>query len=212
MVRPLGCPSDGKCRITRITRKYCPKCRLEKCLEIGMRQKYNRRKQLADNNAVNMNEIIESDYNLTNTTESETLLLQSWNRIIIPVFNEMTDYSTLNELENNRISELTTATNIFNYPLNRVAKARLEYLIRDTIKFSKSLVSFANTCPEDQLSLIKHGCTEMLSMRFLAYYNVDKEMYYVNLDNKTTLRVKLDQFLAEISAELNSDPIVMDLA
>ncbi|CAG2164667.1 unnamed protein product [Oppiella nova] len=229
MREPLGCPSDGKCRITPITRKYCAKCRLAKCLEVGMRQKfkqkYNKRKLLVNNNAVNMNEIIESEDYLTNNTKSETLLQKSWNRIIIPVFNEMTDYSTLNELENNRISELTTATNIFNYPLNRVSKARLEYLIRDTIKFSKSLVSFANTCPEDQLSLIKNGCTEMLSMRFLAYYSVDKEMYYVNLDNKTTLRVKLDQlrfdnpeyftcykrFLAEISTELNSDPIVMDL-
>ncbi|CAG2162609.1 unnamed protein product [Oppiella nova] len=34
----LICHYDNKCKIDSVTRKFCPKCRLDKCLAIGMRQ------------------------------------------------------------------------------------------------------------------------------------------------------------------------------
>ncbi|CAG2174817.1 unnamed protein product, partial [Oppiella nova] len=34
----LECPSDGKCKINANTRKLCQKCRLNKCLAVGMKK------------------------------------------------------------------------------------------------------------------------------------------------------------------------------
>ncbi|CAG2165392.1 unnamed protein product, partial [Oppiella nova] len=40
--KPLICPSNGKCIINSLTRKICQKCRLEKCLTVGMKKEFIR--------------------------------------------------------------------------------------------------------------------------------------------------------------------------
>ncbi|CAG2105776.1 unnamed protein product [Medioppia subpectinata] len=67
-----------------------------------------------------------------------------------------------------RIGELLAAVNSFNFNVTenvvnisdknefyRISKTMTDNHIRDSTKFSKGLVSFANTCPDDQLSLLK---------------------------------------------------------
>ncbi|CAG2164887.1 unnamed protein product [Oppiella nova] len=151
-------------------------------------------------------------WKVSDNSHNEKILPQMSAHKMLGHRNE-TDYHTFNELENTRISELTTATNIFNYPVTknliylrdkvqiyRMTRVRVEDLIRDTIKFCKSLVSFTNTCPEDQLSLLKNGCMNLLCMRFLAYYNVDKTMYYLNL--LTAIRYLLLKYRSKSESQL----------
>ncbi|XP_059610726.1 nuclear hormone receptor HR96 [Phlebotomus argentipes] len=38
--KPLTCPFSDQCEITVVTRRFCQKCRLEKCFAIGMKKEY----------------------------------------------------------------------------------------------------------------------------------------------------------------------------
>ncbi|CAG2165430.1 unnamed protein product, partial [Oppiella nova] len=90
-IRPLICPSDGKCNITTESRTWCQKCRLNKCFAVGMKKEFIRdveanelRKQLIkenkqktqqnnENNSVDK-PIDNSVDNFINDTSNETKL------------------------------------------------------------------------------------------------------------------------------------------
>lgn len=38
--KSFKCPFNGRCDITAVTRRFCQRCRLEKCFAIGMRKDY----------------------------------------------------------------------------------------------------------------------------------------------------------------------------
>lgn len=38
--KDFSCPFNGTCEITVITRRFCQRCRLQKCFKIGMRKEY----------------------------------------------------------------------------------------------------------------------------------------------------------------------------
>ncbi|CAG2116060.1 unnamed protein product [Medioppia subpectinata] len=208
MFLPYGCPSAGKCKITTITRKYCPKCRFDKCLAVGMKRD-------------------------SNNSETQTMITT-----ITPLYKEIIGSNGLNELEIQRITELSVASDVYNYPLAkyiieirdenelfRIIKVKSEHFIRDTIKFTKGLLSFANTCPDDQYVLFKSGAFEVIYMQYLDTYDRDREIFHIHLDKEHSLLITLQsyketdfnyynmfkRFLDSIIPELHSDPIIMNL-
>ena len=36
--KDFKCPFDGNCKIDLVTRRFCQKCRLKKCFDIGMKK------------------------------------------------------------------------------------------------------------------------------------------------------------------------------
>ncbi|CAG2102587.1 unnamed protein product [Medioppia subpectinata] len=91
-----------------------------------------------------------------------------------------------------RIGELLAAVNSFNFKVTqnvvnisdknefyRISKTMTDNHIRDTTKFSKGLVSFANTCPDDQLSLLN---TDALNAEI-----TEIETYLSNSDINSTI-------------------------
>ncbi|CAG2177084.1 unnamed protein product [Oppiella nova] len=84
-------------------------------------------------------------------------------------------------MEANRITELKTASDVFDFPesrhkivvkdrqeLIRIWIQRTEYSVRNAITFTKRLECFSsNICPDDQLELFKYGCLEILFLRSL---------------------------------------------
>ncbi|CAG2117776.1 unnamed protein product [Medioppia subpectinata] len=137
--KPLVCESNGECVINLLTRKWCKKCRLDKCLAAGMRKELirskeenERLKQVVINNRLKQLQCNKSVVSLENTinTNAEDLREQIrdiensvTNNIftasneespelpVIPVFRELIDYKGLNQLECNRMRELMTASN-----------------------------------------------------------------------------------------------------
>ncbi|CAG2102586.1 unnamed protein product [Medioppia subpectinata] len=137
-----------------------------------------------------------------------------------------------------RITELSVASDVYNYPLAehiieirdetelfRIIKAKSEHFIRDTIKFTKSLLSFANTCPDDQYVLFKSGVFEVIYMQYLDNYDKDRELFHIHLDNEHSMLITLQsyketdfnyynsfkRFLDAMIPELHSDPVIMNL-
>lgn len=51
--------------------------------------------------------------------------------------------------------------------------------IRRLIKMAKKINAFKNMCQEDQLALLKAGCTEMMILRSAMNYDVSKQLWKV---------------------------------
>lgn len=54
-----------------------------------------------------------------------------------------------------------------------------EIAIRRLIKMSKRISAFKSLCQEDQIALLKGGCTEMMILRSVCAYDPDKDSWKV---------------------------------
>ncbi|CAG2103586.1 unnamed protein product, partial [Medioppia subpectinata] len=126
------------------------------------------------------------------------------NIAIVPMFREITDYNGLNELENNRVSELTSAAVVLNYNISeniiqlnsfeevvKMCSPKQECFAVDMVNFIKSLSGFNRICCEDRVALMKHGFNELIGVRSLKYYNKHTENYYMPLDEVNTAQINL---------------------
>lgn len=52
--------------------------------------------------------------------------------------------------------------------------------IRRLIKMSKKINAFKNMCQEDQVALLKGGCTEMMILRSAMTYDSDRGSWQVS--------------------------------
>ncbi|CAG2162069.1 unnamed protein product [Oppiella nova] len=109
---------------------------------------------------------------------------------VIPMFKELTDYNGLNALEVNKIGELLTTSKIFDYPATKntiIIKEKADYMrifskrtdesIKEALNYCKGLTGFTSACAEDQFTLFKIGCVEMMLLRALMFYNEDEKYF-----------------------------------
>lgn len=52
--------------------------------------------------------------------------------------------------------------------------------IKRLIKMAKKITAFSEMCQEDQVALLKGGCTEMMIMRSVITYDYDRNTWKVN--------------------------------
>ena len=52
--------------------------------------------------------------------------------------------------------------------------------IKRIIKMTKQITPFINMCQEDQIALLKGGCTELMILRSLISYNPEKNSWSVS--------------------------------
>ncbi|XP_043493796.1 nuclear hormone receptor HR96 [Polistes fuscatus] len=64
--------------------------------------------------------------------------------------------------------------------------------IRRLIKMSKKMNAFKNMCQEDQLALLKGGCTEMMILRSALNYDPDKDMWKIPHSQERMSNIKVD--------------------
>lgn len=66
-----------------------------------------------------------------------------------------------------------------------------EIVIRRLIKMAKRINSFKNLCQEDQIALLKGGCTEMMLLHSVSAYDPDKDSWKIQQDHAKTKDIKL---------------------
>lgn len=64
--------------------------------------------------------------------------------------------------------------------------------IRRLIKMSKKISAFKNMCEEDQLALLKGGCTEMMILRSAINYDPDKHVWKIPHTQERMSNIKVD--------------------
>lgn len=97
----------------------------------------------------------------------------------------------LNAIEQNKLEELLIANSIFKMPLPSIVPSdpsdfldvikMTDYAIRRLIKMSKKLPAFMNLCQQDQIALLKGGCTEIMVLRSVMAFNQEKECWSVSI-------------------------------
>ncbi|CAG2106062.1 unnamed protein product [Medioppia subpectinata] len=244
----IECVSDGNCIITSQTRKMCQKCRLDKCLAVGMKsqiirsdeenewrrrmgeekrrqkllkttrssslelktmtistdssQECNEIDALIDSTAdISHEELNGQIMDIENSYHSDQELNDS-QLPAIPVFESLVDYNGINQLQLKRISELLGASKVFTYPSSktimeipdmyeifRFAMLRMECHINEITTFTKQLDGFATICSEDQFTLLKTGCFEVLMFRFVLDFTPERREKLLWVNNEYSVRV-----------------------
>ncbi|XP_011499161.1 PREDICTED: nuclear hormone receptor HR96 [Ceratosolen solmsi marchali] len=64
--------------------------------------------------------------------------------------------------------------------------------IRRLIKMSKKINAFKNMCQEDQLALLKGGCTEMMILRSAINYDPDRDIWKIPHSQDRMSKIKVD--------------------
>ena len=96
---------------------------------------------------------------------------------VVPLFRQIIDYNSFNDLETNRLSELSSAIMTLYYKTNdnlieltklsEIYELKLNAFERDInifIQFAKQLNCFNDLCENDKLSLIKYGYYEVTNL------------------------------------------------
>ncbi|OAD59902.1 Nuclear hormone receptor HR96 [Eufriesea mexicana] len=64
--------------------------------------------------------------------------------------------------------------------------------IRRLIKMAKKINAFKNMCQEDQIALLKGGCTEMMILRSALNYDIEKDMWWIPHSQESMSNIKVD--------------------
>lgn len=76
--------------------------------------------------------------------------------------------------------------------------------IRRLIKMSKKISAFKNMCQEDQVALLKGGCTEMMLLRSAISYDPDKDTWKIPRSEEKMSEIKV-KILKEAKGNLYAD-------
>ncbi|KZC05898.1 Nuclear hormone receptor HR96 [Dufourea novaeangliae] len=76
--------------------------------------------------------------------------------------------------------------------------------IRRLIKMAKKINAFKNMCQEDQIALLKGGCTEMMILRSAINYDAEKNMWWIPHSQESMSNIKVD-VLKEVKGNLYAE-------
>lgn len=103
----------------------------------------------------------------------------------LPIRTSLMKKKELNYLERQKLEELVVANEVLKMPLVcGVTDPSLldvinmtDHAIRRLIKMSKKITVFKNLCQDDQIALLKGGCTELMILRSVMSYDPEKECW-----------------------------------
>ncbi|GBN69048.1 Nuclear hormone receptor HR96, partial [Araneus ventricosus] len=104
----------------------------------------------------------------------------------LPIRNTLINSKELNTIEKMKLQELVNANEVLKMPLvcglndpSLIDVINMtDHAIRRLIKMSKRISSFKNLCQDDQIALLKGGCTEMMILRSVMSYDPEKECWH----------------------------------
>ncbi|CAG2173097.1 unnamed protein product [Oppiella nova] len=157
---------------------------------------------------------------------------------VLPIPRTINDYTTLNEVECNRMIELFSIQMSLNrpQPQNKLEAqtvedvinffvSRFEVYVQRFVDTTKSLSAFNDICENDQIALIKYSSLETLLLRTALTFDYQHEFWTFYMDEDNSIILKLDllkpvkrdcythfrTFLQKFGSEWDSDPFIIDL-
>ncbi|CAG2099953.1 unnamed protein product [Medioppia subpectinata] len=186
--KEFKCNYNNNCEINALKRRFCPKCRLDKCFASGMRKEklFN-----SEQKAMRINKMQEN---------------KRKRMITIPdlVNNEFTDKSS------NCLRELMNATNVLQISSGRIITEvntyldemvaivkNAEQLVQRLVVMCKMLRGFNTICANDQIALLKYGSIELCSLRQFTGYDSTNHYLSIHSDNDNSILIKFNGIKSE---------------
>ncbi|CAF4085016.1 unnamed protein product, partial [Adineta steineri] len=185
--------NDGHCDVRFNIKKRCKKCRLEKCIETGMRKEWiltdkereekrakieeNRRlKQIQDDQRSNKNhtKIDDLSVDVSSLSNNQSYLNEfNWIRVRL-IQDYFTEAVKLNEitgiLSYPSTQSITTTLELFHMPIYIISMRLISYI--------KQLNEFQQLKPEDQVYLIKLNLLTLCFFHSIFIYDPRTDLYY----------------------------------
>jgi len=147
--------------------------------------------ELLENNSFNDEEVnkeIENHIKCNDVFDNIKDVNQNTSELsVVPLFRQIIDYNSFNDLETNRLSELSSAVMTLYYKTNdnlieltklsEIYELKLNAFERDInifIQFAKQLNCFNDLCENDKLCLIKYGYYEVTNL----HNKFNRKKYY----------------------------------
>jgi len=190
------CPYEEKCKMDVSNRRFCKRCRLRKCFEIGMRKEYiltdeekmRKRQRIDDNRYGRMRDLEKkmSQSGVVSTTPIPHRGLRPMEPEEEAIINEIVGaYRQSLEIP---IESKVPRDNANFSDLVNIA----EVSVRRVVDMAKKLKAFKALSQTDQIALLKGGSIELLIIRSVISF--DKEHnYFLDPFDKDSLAMTPDQ-------------------
>ncbi|XP_006895614.1 PREDICTED: nuclear receptor subfamily 1 group I member 3 [Elephantulus edwardii] len=155
------CPFAGNCEVSKAQRRHCPACRMQKCLNAGMRKDMilsaealalRRAKQAQQRAEQTRTELSKEQKELVQT------LLNAHTRHVGTMFDQFVRFSPPAHLFIHHQPSSSLAPSL---PLLKHFADISTFMIQQIIKFTKDLPPFRSLPLEDQISLLKGAAIEI---------------------------------------------------
>ncbi|CAG2113706.1 unnamed protein product, partial [Medioppia subpectinata] len=236
-VEEFGCFFGDNCDVNRLTRKFCKKCRIDKCLSIGMKREAltygedgetprHRRKR------VKITEPVDSTTTELMPYKRKPDLMSQIPSVIRGLIFD------LNELELGRFKQLFSSMETVKDPLVKCTSRAIEFAevfcilqVRNETKFkrivkmSTNIDAFNELCDEDKIVLLKTGVTEIMTLMTVLNFDYEGEFWTVPIDDENAAQIPLDvlkwakwglydahrKFMRNLKQEFDTDINLIDI-
>ncbi|CAG2236910.1 Nuclear hormone receptor family member nhr-48 [Mytilus edulis] len=224
------CPYEEKCKMDVSNRRFCKRCRLRKCFEIGMRKEYI----LTEEEKIRKRQRIEENrYNQKLKMRDDTSQVSPQSGVVSSTQFKM---RSLEPEEEYLIGEVVSAYRqslevCMEPPVRKEGPSFgdlvniAELSVRRVIDMAKKIKSFKALSQLDQISLLKGGSIELLILRSVITFDKEKQQWLDPLDNSdhamTTEQMRLAEgpnlfeehmkFTKQLAIDLKADETMLML-
>ncbi|XP_056005516.1 nuclear hormone receptor HR96-like isoform X18 [Ostrea edulis] len=179
------CPYEEKCKMDVSNRRFCKRCRLRKCFEIGMRKEYilteeekiRKRQRIEENRKVRDVDKQRTQSGIVSTSENRLRALEPDEEYmineVVGAYRQSLEVSIASELPKDKPQmHMKDLVNI------------AELSVRRVIDMAKKIKSFKALSQTDQISLLKGGAIELLILRSVISFDKEKNQWLDPLDSE----------------------------
>ncbi|KAL1769697.1 nuclear receptor subfamily 1 group I member 3 isoform X1 [Sigmodon hispidus] len=172
------CPFSGSCEVSKAQRRHCPACRLQKCLNAGMRKDMIlsaealalRRARQAQRRAQKASlQLSQEQKDLVQT------LLGAHTRHVLPMFDQFVKFRPPDHLF---IHHRPFPPLVPVMPLLAHFADINTFMVQQIIKFTKDLPLFRSLPVEDQISLLKGAAVEILHISLNTTFCLQTQSFF----------------------------------
>lgn len=211
-IKEYKCQKNGKCLITKLTRKSCKRCRFDKCIEIGMRMDLISKTGKL-NHILPNTENFKANNSIISGFEPYELMMIQEVQSGMSVFGDENSLETIGNAEEDQLLQVVNLSAIY---------------IRKVINFCKNVSAFTRLNQDDQIIVLKSFYPHISAVYAAHIYCVERDGFKImaNESNDKTLFVKMDfykefrdknsiptfrRFAHSLRTEIGNDILIRDL-
>ncbi|CAG2110248.1 unnamed protein product [Medioppia subpectinata] len=169
----FGCFFGDNCEVNRLTRKFCKKCRIDRCLANGMKKEAltygenNDSRRYRRKRPKNGAPIV----SVTDEHKVESCLTLEINR-----FKEL--FNSLAVVRGNPVTTIAYETNTASDGIQLIQN-RADLKFTRMVKMSANINGFNELCEDDKIALLKAGCPQLWLLQNIVDFDVEGQFWRI---------------------------------